>query len=192
MVFVVGSAFMSSNQINEAVHALQQGGVIAYPTEAVYGLGCDPENIQAVKKLVELKQRDPDKGLILIAAEFGQLAPYLAELDDSLKEQVLRTWPGPVTWLWPARSDVSTWLRGEHETIAIRVTDHPLAAQLCREFGGALVSTSANLSGNPPAQTSEQIRAQFEDQLDYVLEGEVGGLARPSQIRDALSGRILR
>ena len=192
MVFVVGSTVMSSNQINEAVHALQQGGVIAYPTEAVYGLGCDPENIQAVKKLVELKQRDRDKGLILIAAEFEQLAPYLAELDDSLKEQVLRTWPGPVTWLWPARSDVSTWLRGEHETIAIRVTDHPLAAQLCREFGGALVSTSANLRGNPPAQTSEQIRAQFEDQLDYVLEGEVGGRARPSQIRDALSGRILR
>jgi len=192
LVFVVGSAGMSSNQINEAVRALRQGGVIAYPTEAVYGLGCDPANNQAVQKLLEIKQRDREKGLILIAAEFGQLTPFLAELDVSLKEQVFKTWPGPVTWLWPARSGVTTLLRGEHATIAIRVTDHPLAAQLCREFGGALVSTSANLSGNPPAQNSEQLRAQFEDQLDYVLEGEVGGLTKPSQIRDVLSGRILR
>ncbi len=183
---------MLSNQIKEAVHVLQQGGVIAYPTEAVYGLGCDPANHRAVQKLLELKQRDRDKGLILIAADFDQLAPFLAEIEGSLKERVLATWPGAVTWLWPAKPEVSTWLRGEHVTIAIRVTDHPLAAQLCRAFGGALVSTSANLSGNPPARNAEQVRAQFGDQLDYVLEGEVGGHAKPSQIRDAVSGSILR
>ena len=183
---------MSSNQINEAVHVLQQGGVIAYPTEAVYGLGCDPGNHQAVQKLLDLKQRDRDKGLILIAAEFEQLLPFLDEIDDSLKEQVLATWPGPVTWLWPAKSGVSTWLRGEHATIAIRVTDHPLAAELCRAFGGALVSTSANVSGNQPARNAEQVWAQFKDQLDFVLEGEVGGLAKPSQIRDVLSGKNFR
>ncbi len=189
---MVDSFGMSSNQINEAVHVLQQGGVIAYPTEAVYGLGCDPANHQAVQKLLDLKQRDRDKGLILIAAEFEQLTPFLAEIDISLKEQVLATWPGPVTWLWPARSGVSSWLRGEHATIAIRVTEHPLVAQLCRAFGGALVSTSANLSGNPPARNADQVRAQFEDQLDYVLKGEVGGLAMPTQIRDVVSGRFLR
>jgi L-threonylcarbamoyladenylate synthase len=183
---------MSSNQINEAVHVLQQGGVIAYPTEAVYGLGCDPANHQAVQKLLALKQRDPDKGLILIAADFDQLSPFLAEIEDSLKEEIFATWPGPVTWVWPAKSGVSTWLRGEHTAIAIRVTGHPLAAELCRAFGGALVSTSANVSGNQPARNAEQVRAQFKDQLDYVLEGEVGGLAKPSQIRDALSGRVLR
>ena len=183
---------MSSNQVNEAVHVLHQGGVIAYPTEAVYGLGCDPANHQAVQKLLDLKQRDRDKGLILIAAEFEQLLPFLAEIDDSLKEQALATWPGPVTWLWPAKSGVSTWLRGEHATIAIRVTDHPLAAELCREFGGALVSTSANVSGNQPARNAEQVWAQFKDQLDFVLEGEVGGLAKPSQIRDVLSGKNFR
>jgi len=183
---------MSSNQINEAVQILQQGGVIAYPTEAVYGLGCDPAHLQAVQKLLELKQREPDKGLILIAAEFEQLSPFLAEIEDSLKEQVLATWPGPVTWLWPAKTEVSSWLRGEHATIAIRVTAHPLAAELCRIFGGALVSTSANVSGKPPARNAAQVRAQFKNQLDFVLEGEVGGLAKPSQIRDVLSGRVLR
>lgn len=183
---------MSSNQINEAVYILQQGGVIAYPTEAVYGLGCDPANHKAVKKILELKQRDRNKGLILIAADFEQLSPFLEEIDESLKERVHATWPGPVTWLWPAKSGVSIWLRGEHTTIAIRVTDHPLVVELCRTFGGALVSTSANISGKPPARNAEQVQAQFKDQLDYILEGEVGGLAKPSQIRDVVTGKVLR
>jgi L-threonylcarbamoyladenylate synthase len=183
---------VSSNQINKAVQVLQQGGVIAYPTEAVYGLGCDPANVQAVQKLLEIKQRDRDKGLILIAASFDQLTPFLAELESSLKERVLSTWPGPVTWLWPAKHGVSNWIRGTHGTIAVRVTDHPLAAELCRMFGGALVSSSANVSGSPPARNPEQVRAQFKERLDYVVEGAVGGLAKPTQIRDVLSGRILR
>ena len=183
---------MSSNQINEAVRILQQGGVIAYPTEAVYGLGCDPAQHQAIQKLLELKQRDRDKGLILIAAEFEQLSPFLDKIEDSLKEQVLASWPGPVTWLWPAKSGVSSWLRGQHTTIAVRVTDHPLVVELCRAFGGALISTSANVSGKPPARNAEQVRAQFNDQLDYIIDGEVGGLAKPSQIRDVLSGKVLR
>ena len=183
---------MSSNQINEAVHILQHGGVIAYPTESVYGLGCDPANQQAIQKLLKLKRRERAKGLILIAADFKQLSSYLAEIEEDLKEQVLATWPGPVTWLWPAKSSVSTWLRGEHATIAIRVTNHPIAAELCQAFDGAIVSTSANVSGTPPARTAEEVRAQFNDQLDFVVEGEVGGLAKPSQIRDVLSGKILR
>jgi len=189
---VVDSFGMSSDQINEAVHALMQGGVIAYPTEAVYGLGCDPANYQAVQELLKLKQRSQAKGFILIAADFAQLTPYLAEIENSLKERVLASWPGPITWLWPAKSGVSDWLRGEHATIAVRVTGHSLAAQLCRAFGGALVSTSANVSGNLPAQNAEQVRAQFQDQLDYVLEGELGGLVKPSQIRDVVSGSIVR
>ena len=183
---------MSSNQIKEAVLILQQGGVIAYPTEAVYGLGCSPLDHQAIQKLLELKQRDRAKGLILIAADFEQLSPFLAEIENSLKEQVLASWPGPVTWVWPAKSTVSTWLRGEHATIAVRVTDHPLAAELCRAFGGALLSTSANVSGKSPARDAGQVRAQFNDKLDYIIDGEVGGLAKPSQIRDVLTGKILR
>ena len=183
---------MSSHQIMQAAKALQQGGVIAYPTEAVYGLGCDPANPQAVQRLLQFKQRDWGKGLILIAAEIDQLAPYLAKIDGPLKERVLATWPGPVTWLWPAKPGVSKLVRGQHDTIAVRVTAHPLAAELCTIFGGALVSTSANLSGNPPARNPEQVHAQFNNNLDYVLEGEVGGLAEPSQIRDVLSGRVLR
>lgn len=183
---------MSSQQINTAVKALQQGGVIAYPTEAVYGLGCDPRNLQAVERLLSLKQRSPDKGLILIAAEYEQLAPYLADIDSSRKAEIFSTWPGPVTWLWPAKPTVSSLLRGIHETIAVRVTAHSLAAALCRAFGGPIVSTSANLSGQLPTRNSEQVYEQFGDQLDYVLVGQVGGLSSPSQIRDALTGIIIR
>jgi len=183
---------MPSNQINEAVQILQQGGVIAYPTEAVFGLGCDPDNHQAVEKLLAIKQRSRDKGLILIAADFQQLRPYLAEIDSSLKAKILTTWPGPVTWLWPAKPAVSSLLRGAHETIAVRVTAHPIAAALCLTFGGPVVSTSANLSGQPPTRTAEEVRSQFGDQLDYVLDGEIGGLSRPSQIRDAVTGEIIR
>lgn len=183
---------MASQQINQAIKALQQGGVIAYPTEAVYGLGCDPANSQALKRLLSLKQRSRDKGLILIAADFDQLSPFLAEIDSSLKAKVLSTWPGPVTWLWPAKPTVSSLLRGIHDTLAVRVTAHPLAAALCRAFGGPIVSTSANLSGKPPARSSEEVYGQFGEQLEYVLAGEVGGLSRPSQIRDALTGAVIR
>ena len=183
---------MSSQQINEAVGILQQGGVIAYPTEAVYGLGCDPNNHQAVERLLAIKQRSWEKGLILIAAEFQQLAPFLAEIDMALKEKILATWPGPITWLWPANPAVSSLLRGKHDTIAVRVTAHPVAAELSRAFGGALISTSANLSGKSPARTAKEVQAQFKHQLDYVLKGKVGGRARPSEIRDALSGEVLR
>ena len=183
---------MSSQQVSEAVQILQQGGVIAYPTEAVYGLGCDPTNLRAVERLLSLKQRSRDKGLILIAAEFDQLSPYLAEIENSLKANIFSTWPGPVTWLWPANPEVSSLLRGKHDTIAVRVTAHPLAAALCRAFGGPLVSTSANLSGKPPTRNADEVRIQLAERVDYVLEGETGGLSRPSQIRDALTGAVIR
>lgn len=183
---------MSSNQINEAVHVLQQGGVIAYPTEAVYGLGCDPANQQAVQKLLELKQRHRDKGLILIAANFDQLTPFLAEIEDSLKERVLATWPGPVTWLWPARPTVSSLLRGKNDTIAVRVTAHSLAAELCRAFGGAIVSTSANKSGIMPAKSAAEVRATFGRKVNFIVEGAVGNLTKPTQIKDTKTGRVIR
>ncbi len=183
---------MSSQQIKEAVESLRQGGLVAYPTEAVYGLGCDPLNTGALERLLGIKQRSWEKGLILIAADFKQLQPYLAEIDKSLQENILASWPGPVTWLWPVAASVSRLLRGKHETIAVRVTAHPLAAALCRAFGAPLVSTSANLNGKPPARNAEEVRLQLGDLVDYVLEGAVGGLDKPSEIRDALTGKIIR
>ncbi|MCG6870134.1 MAG: Sua5/YciO/YrdC/YwlC family protein [Gammaproteobacteria bacterium] len=175
-----------------AARALRGGGVIAYPTEAVFGLGCDPLDPGALRRLLRLKQRDAAKGLILIASGFRQLRPYLAPIPAEILARIHRTWPGPVTWLMPARPWAPRLLRGGHETLAVRVTAHPVASALCRAAGMAIVSTSANLSGGPPARTAAEVRAWFDGRIDYLLDGPVDRRASPTKIYDARSGRLLR
>lgn len=170
---------------------LRDGGVIAYPTEAVYGLGCDPLNRAAVMRLLAIKQRPVAKGLILIADDFSRLLPFVQPPDDVLQQRLDASWPGPVTWLLPARPETPTWLRGRHTSIAVRVTAHRGAAALCAAFGGALVSTSANRLGQPPARTPLQVRQRCSG-VDLVLHGATGGRRRPSEIRDARSGELVR
>ena len=169
-----------------------RGGLIAYPTEAVYGLGCDPMDGAAVRRLLALKARPECKGLILIAADWAQLAPYVRGLGPERMVAIQATWPGPVTWLLPARRETPRWLTGDHATLAVRVTAHPLAAALCRRWGGPLVSTSANAAGRPPARTALAVRLALGSGLDYVLSGPCGGAPRPSSIRDGVTGAVLR
>ena len=178
--------------VRQAVRVLRAGGLIAYPTEAVYGLGCDPYNGAAVMRLLALKRRPLEKGLILIASDFKQLVPFVAPLDDALRRRVFATWPGPATWLWPARRGTPAWLTGAHDSIAVRVTAHPVAAALCAAMHGALVSTSANPSARPPARSALAVQRRFGGRIDYLMPGAVGGLARPTEIRDARTGAIVR
>lgn len=179
-------------QLVEAARAVREGGLVAYPTEAVYGLGCDPCDEPAVLRLLELKQRGAEQGLILVAAELEQLRPYLGRTPPAMLARARRTWPGPVTWLMPAAAGVPWWLRGSHATLAVRVTAHPEAAALCRAVGDALVSTSANHHRQPPARTALQVRRRFGGEIDYVLNGAVGPSQRPTEIRDAATGRVVR
>jgi L-threonylcarbamoyladenylate synthase len=183
---------MNLQRIAEAAKIIRQGGVVAYPTEAVFGLGCDPEEQTAVKRLLKLKHRSADKGLILIAAELPQLDPFIAPLSDKLRKQLLSTWPGPVTWVLPAAPYVSPLLRGKYSTIAVRVTAHPIAARLCRYARTAIVSTSANISGREPARSIEHVATEFGGQIDCILEGPVDPTGTPTEIRDGESGRIIR
>jgi L-threonylcarbamoyladenylate synthase len=178
--------------VQEAARVLRTGGLVAYPTEAVFGLGCDPRNEAALDRLLKLKGRAQEKGLILIAADAAQLEPWIEALPNDAATRVRATWPGPVTWLIPARPGISARLRGAHTSLAVRVTAHPVAAALARAFGGALVSTSANPSGAPPARDLDALRARFGAAIEYYLAGPLGGRERPSEIRDALSGEILR
>lgn len=178
--------------LDKALSALRDGQVIAYPTEAVYGLGCDPDNEVALQRLLEIKQRDPDKGLILIAAEFAQLQPYLASVSVEQLQVCLATWPGPYTWLIPKHQGLSHLLSGRHATLAVRVTAHPIASALCRAFSRPLVSTSANLAGQPPARTAAEVRLQLSDKIGCIVEGEVDRTASPSEIRDLLTNEIIR
>jgi L-threonylcarbamoyladenylate synthase len=184
--------------MNEALHAaaaaLRAGGVVAYPTEAVYGLGCDPHDRAAFERVFALKQRPPAQGVLLIAADFAQVEKYidLARVPADALARVRASWPGPHTWIFPRAPDVPEWIAGSHAGIALRVTAHPLANALCRAFGGAIVSTSANRHGEPPARTAEAVRAAFGGEVAYILDGAVGGLERPTPIRDAVSGELIR
>lgn len=183
----------TSAALSDVLQALQQEGVIAYPTEAVFGLGCDPDSEKAVNALLALKQRPWQKGLILIAANYEQLKPYVddAALTDAQRETIFSVWPGPVTWVIPARPETPRWLTGSFDSLAVRVSDHPLVQQLCSQYGKPLVSTSANLSGQEPCRTTEEVRMQFGSSLP-VLAGLVGGRLNPSEIRDALTGKQFR
>lgn len=138
-------AYYSPFKIRMASHAIHQGQLIAYPTEAVYGLGCDPLNKRAVLDLLALKQRPIEKGLIIVASNFTQLLPFIVP-DRQMLSCMMATWPGPVTWVVPARPWVPMYLRGQHYTLAVRVSAHPIIQQLCRCYGRAIVSTSANLN----------------------------------------------
>lgn len=178
--------------LRRAVRILRAGGIVAYPTEAVYGLGCDPFNEQAVLRLLSIKGRAIDKGLILIAASHEQLKPLLLPQSAETMAPVLASWPGPSTWILPADARVPVWLTGASDAIAVRVTAHPLAASLCKHFGAPLVSTSANASGRPPARTALRVRRAIGPCVDYLLSGPTGGAALPSEIRDARDGRLLR
>lgn len=186
----------SPHGLRTAARAIAAGAVIAYPTEAVYGLGCDPLDADAVRRVLAIKGRPEAKGLILIAAGFDAIAPFVEPLDSRRMAEIQASWPGPNTWLLPARPDTPDWLTGRHDTLAVRVTAHPIAAALCQAWsrfgGGALVSTSANLSGKAPARSALGVRLQLNTAADVVVTGRCGGNARPSTIRDGRSGRVLR
>lgn len=177
-----------------AAALLRAGGVLAYPTEAVFGLGCDPHDAMAFARLFALKQRPPTQGVLLIGADFAQVAAYidLPAVPASVLEQVRASWPGPNTWIFPRAANVPAWICGDHAGIALRVTAHAPAAALCRAFGAALVSTSANPHGQPPARAAATVEGYFGDALDGVLDASLGGQTRPTTIRDALSGAVIR
>lgn len=185
---------MPDLDIPAAVAALRRGGVIAYPTEAVWGLGCDPMDEVAVMRLLQIKQREVGKGLILIAAhedQFDDLLDWDA-LPPDRAETVYDSWPGPHTWIVPTRGRVPKWISGDHAGVAARVSAHPTVIALCEAFGGPITSTSANPAGAPPAYSRDRLDSGLVADLDGVVAGETGGGSAPSTIRDARTGQVLR
>jgi L-threonylcarbamoyladenylate synthase len=178
--------------LRHAARIVRGGGVIAYPTEAVFGLGCSPRNQTAVARLLAIKRRSWRKGLILIGATLAQLERYVVLPPEPRRSEVLASWPGPHTWVLDARADAPRWITGGRSSVAVRVTGHPLAAALCLAVGDAIVSTSANVSRRPPHRRLLRLRRDLGRQVDYVLAGPLGSLAEPTRIRDGRSGRILR
>jgi len=173
-----------------AANILLRGGVIAYPTEGVFGLGCLPDDLQALRRLLDIKRRDAAKGLIVIAANASQLEGWIElpagrSLPEPDPDQ-------PITWIVPPGTKVSPLLRGEHTSLAVRITSNPVAKALCLAAESPLVSTSANLSGKPTARNRFVLRRQFANVVDYVVPGDCGPASGPSEIRDFISGKVLR
>lgn len=180
--------------VEAAAALLRDGGVIAYPTEAVWGLGCDPMSEAAVQRLLAIKRRPLDKGLILVAARVAQLDPLLdwSALPEPRRAAVLGSWPAANTWIVPASANAPRWVTGAHSGIAVRVSAHPQVIALCEAFGRPLVSTSANLSGQPAVAAQDALDPALLERIDGLLPGATGGLERPSVIRDARTGQVLR
>ena len=177
-----------------ALICLNEGEVIVYPTEAVFGLGCDPDNQHAVEKLLAIKQRPVEKGLILIADNYGQLLKYVddAKVPMDKRADIFSSWPAAITWVMPAAKSTPKWLTGQFDTIAVRVTNHPTVKRLCQEFGKPLVSTSANLTGQETVISIEQAKEQFADQVGFYVDEPLGGNTQPSTIKDAMTGKVFR
>jgi len=181
-------------ECDAAAALLRDSGVLAYPTEAVFGLGCDPHDPAAFARIFALKRRPATQGVLLIGADFEQVRRYIdfARVPDAVLADVRASWPGPHTWIFPRSAAVPEWVAGAHAGIALRVTAHEPAAALCRAFGGALVSTSANPHGEPPAKDAQTVHDYFGKALDGLLDAPLGTQDRPSTIRDALTGAIIR
>ncbi len=182
----------SSLRLSAAVAALQGEGVVACPTEAVWGLSCDPDSEKAVSRLLTLKGRPVEKGLILVAASEAQLGFLLNDLSPEQRHQLSASWPGPNTWLVPHRQRVQPWIHGRFETVAVRVSQHPVVRSLCEAWGGPLVSTSANPAGAQPPRAGFQVLRYFGGSLEGMLPGNVGDASTPSTIRDLASGKLVR
>jgi L-threonylcarbamoyladenylate synthase len=178
--------------IPSAVATVQSGGILVYPTEAVFGMGCDYRNQAAVEKLLQLKQRSKNQGLVLIASHVGQILPLIQPMERSHLARALKTWPGHVTWVFPHTKMVPQWISGDFDSVAVRVSTHPAVKALCDRLGHALVSTSANLSGLETADNSQDLRDTWGDQVDYYLDLPLGGESKPSTIKRASDGQQLR
>lgn len=185
-------AYINPFKMHVAAQIINQGGVIAYPTEAVYGLGCHPSAIKAIQRILDIKRRPWQKGLILVASKVEQVVPYLSDEGIKLIDCFNEVHKRPVTWLLPVSPEVSPLLRGNHSKIAIRLSQNPYVKALCDTANSALVSTSANRAGQPEMTTAEEVRCQMASEVDMIIVGPTGGHTRPSSIIDAQTREVLR
>ena len=185
---------MSADETSGLEHAaqvLRGGGVVAHASEGVWGLACDPFNGPAVNRVLDIKGRDADKGLIVVAADAGAFAEELDAQEADTAARIRASWPGAVTWV-VRNTRFPSWITGGRDTVAIRVPDHAQARALAACLGGPLVSTSANRSGVAPALTAEEVERALGDEVDFILPGAIGAREGPSRIIDAANGETLR
>jgi L-threonylcarbamoyladenylate synthase len=182
---------MSPWALNRFAHAVSQGAIFGYPTDTIWGFGCHPLIARSVDRILQIKNRNPAKGLILLSSKLEYCAAYVG-LDCEQLEPVRSSTDHPTTWLVPASRECPIWIRGNYPTVAIRITRHPFLKFLCDQLEAPIVSTSANRSSKATVRNSLQMRKQFGEELDFIISGFATGSNRPSEIKSLLSGTILR
>lgn len=183
--------FYSTKLLQKVKAHLKNGGLIAYPTESCYGLGCDPFNYTAINKLIKTKGRSKTKGLIVIAGSTSQLHKLIQPLTNNQQEQLIQYWPGFYSLVLRVTTKVPRNLIGSHSKVAVRVSTHPHVKQLCHSLSSPLVSTSANKSGHNSIKSYRECQRQFGKKV-LVLPGNVGNAKKPSTIIDWESQKVLR
>lgn len=185
---------MQLENIKKAISILCDGGVIAYPTESVFGLGCDPDNESALLKLLRIKNRSSSKGMLMVSHDFSLVTKYInfTHIDETDLMYTKEFWPGPFTFLFPASDSCSQLLKGNHSTIAIRISTHPIIKALCSGFNKPIVSTSANISGNPPCVSLTDVHTNFDNIVNFIVDGETLNYSKPSTIIDLKTKIVLR
>jgi len=175
------------------ISKLKRGAVIAYPTETVWGLGCLPNNQEALQKLAEIKQRSVKKGFILVSPNINFCLPYIKEaFHQQAKENITLNLEKPTTWLVPKSSTTSSLISGQFHTVAIRISPHPFITDICNQLNMPLTSTSANLHSRPSLNSAIGIQRFLGDRVKHIVHGYKSGLGQASTIIDLQSKRIIR
>lgn len=188
------NALAPATLMTEAVTRLRAGGLVAFPTETVYGLGADARNAAAVARIFSMKGRPADHPLIVHLADASQLHEWARDVPRIARRLARAFWPGPLTMILPRAKGVSDAVTGGLDTVALRVPDHPLALALLRAFGGGIAAPSANRYGRVSPTTAEHVREEFGNALELVLDGGPCTVGIESTIVDLTSPRacILR
>jgi len=181
---------MSPRALNRLGHAVSAGAVIGYPTDTIWGFGCDPLNFASVAHILQIKNRSPDKGLILLSSRLEFCSPYI-EIDSAQRELLLSPCARPTTWLVSASELCPWWIHGIYSTVAIRLCEHPLLEVLCGQLKAPLISTSANRAGRSTVRNALQLRLQFGAELDCIVTGFNAGSGCPSEIKSLARGTTL-
>lgn len=181
-----------TSNTSEIAQIIRNGGVVAYPTEAVWGLGCDPYNELAVQRILALKSRPVEKGLILVVGSADQLSPWQPTLTPEQFERLTSKTDHPTSWVVPDQTITPEWVRGAHQSVAIRLSLHHPVEALCQAYQGAIVSTSANPSGLEPAKSKDEVIAYFNEKIDAIYDESLGTQSKPSHVLDLITGQQFR
>jgi len=174
-----------------AVEYLKNGKIIAYPTETVFGIGCDPYKKDSVNRIFEIKKRPLVKKFILIASSYEQLTDVVNM--EKITDEVLKSWPGPNTWLVPPNKKLPEWLiNKDNGLIAVRVSKNSAVKEMCEKFGKPIISTSANLYDSEALRNYEEVEKVFSETIDYLVIGETSKQKKPSTIKNMLTGEVIR